>query len=242
MLCRGRLVVGVGRGAFAYEMGRLGVPIATSRDRFTDTLDILRELLAREDVSWDGRHYTFEPITVMPRPVRQVPFMVAAMAPEAIEASAARGFHIQTTPLGGSHTQLLGQVEAFRRGAERWDGPLRLALMRGVYAARDEGDPRRVLGLANEYYKRFDNVFSGPGTVTGGMIDPLPRRQTLEELGENLVICPPAEMVQRLRGYAEAGIDELILSSNCGQPVEETIEMMERFAAEVMPQLRSASA
>jgi alkanesulfonate monooxygenase SsuD/methylene tetrahydromethanopterin reductase-like flavin-dependent oxidoreductase (luciferase family) len=242
MLCRGRLVVGVGRGAFAYEMGRLGVPIETSRDRFTETLHILRELLAREDVSWDGRHYTFEPITVMPRPVRRVPFMIAAMAPEAIEASAARGFHIQTTPLGGSHGQLLEQVEAFRRGAERWDGPLRLALMRGVYAARDDRDARRVLGLANEYYKRFDNVFSGPGTVTGGMSEPLPRRQTLEELGENLVICPPAEMVERLRGYAEAGIDELILSSNFGQPVEETIEMMERFAAEVMPQLRSASA
>jgi flavin-dependent trigonelline monooxygenase, oxygenase component len=56
------------------------------------------------------------------------------------------------------------------------------------------------------------------------------------------VICPPAEMVQRLRGYAEAGIDQLILSSNFGQPVEETIEMMERFAAEVMPHLRSPSA
>jgi alkanesulfonate monooxygenase SsuD/methylene tetrahydromethanopterin reductase-like flavin-dependent oxidoreductase (luciferase family) len=165
--------------------------------------------------------------------------MIAAMAPDAIEASAARGFHIQTTPLGGSHAKLLEQVEAFRRGAERWDGPLRLALMRGAYAARDARDARRVLGLANEYYKRFDNVFAeGPGLVSGGMIEPLPRRQTLDELGENLVICPPAEMVERLHGYAEAGIDELILSSNFGQPVEETVEMMERFAAEVMPHLR----
>jgi hypothetical protein len=45
-------------------------------------------------------------------------------------------------------------------------------------------------------------------------------------------------MVERLQGYAEAGIDELILSSNFGQPVAETVEMMERFAAEVMPHLR----
>ena len=116
MLCRGRLVVGVGRGAFPYEMGRLGVPIETSRDRFTETLEILQALLDREDVSWDGRHYAFEPLTTMPRPVRAVPFMIAAMAPEAIEASAARGFHIQTTPLGGSHAKLLEQVEAFRTG------------------------------------------------------------------------------------------------------------------------------
>jgi flavin-dependent trigonelline monooxygenase, oxygenase component len=71
------------------------------------------------------------------------------------------------------------------------------------------------------------------------MIEPLPRTQTVEELGQNLVICPPAAMVERLHGYAEAGIDELILSSNFGQPVEETLEMMERFAAEVMPHLRA---
>ncbi len=239
MLCGGRLVVGVGRGAFAYEMGRLGVPIETSRDRFTETLEVLQTLLEREEVAWDGRHYAFEPLTVMPRPVRPIPFMIAAMAPDAIEASAARGFHIQTTPLGGSHAKLLEQVEAFRRGRERAGEPLRLALMRGAYAARDERDARRVLGLANEYYKRFDNVFGGgPGLVGGGMIEPLPRRQSVAELGENLVICPPGEMVERLRGYAEAGVDELILSSNFGQPVEETLEMMERFAAEVMPHLR----
>ena len=37
ILCEGRLVLGVGRGAFGYEMGRLGVPIETSRERFAET-------------------------------------------------------------------------------------------------------------------------------------------------------------------------------------------------------------
>jgi flavin-dependent trigonelline monooxygenase, oxygenase component len=240
MLCEGRLVLGVGRGAFGYEMGRLGVPIETSRERFVENLEILRALLEREDVSWDGGHHRFEPLTTMPRPVRPIPIMVAAMAPDAIRDCARRGLHIQTTPLGGSHAKLLEQVDAFAAGRAQ-AGPagdgLRLALMRGVYAARDERDARAKLELAYEYYRRFDNVFSGPGTVRGGMIEPLPRTQTIEELGQNLVICPPAEMVERLAGYAEAGIDELILSSNFGQPVEETVEMMERFAAEVMPHL-----
>jgi alkanesulfonate monooxygenase SsuD/methylene tetrahydromethanopterin reductase-like flavin-dependent oxidoreductase (luciferase family) len=112
--------------------------------------------------------------------------------------------------------------------------------MRGVYAARDERDARRMLELAYGYYQRFDNVFGGPGIVHGGMIEPLARKQTIEELGENLVICPPAEMVERLAGYAEVGIDELITSSNFGQPVEETVEMMQRFSEEVMPHLRRA--
>jgi alkanesulfonate monooxygenase SsuD/methylene tetrahydromethanopterin reductase-like flavin-dependent oxidoreductase (luciferase family) len=240
MLCEGRLVLGVGRGAFGYEMGRLGVPIETSRERFAETLQILLALLDGEEVRWDGAYYQFEPLTVMPRPVRRIPLMVAVMAPVAIYESASRGIHIQTTPLGGSHEQLLTQVDAFRRGkadAGASGEGLRLALMRGVYAARDERDARRLLEMAYAYYQRFDNVFGGPGIVRGGMIEPLPRMQTIEELGENLVICPPAEMVERLAGYAEAGIDELILSSNFGQPVAETVEMMERFSAEVMPHL-----
>jgi flavin-dependent trigonelline monooxygenase, oxygenase component len=69
------------------------------------------------------------------------------------------------------------------------------------------------------------------------MIEPLARRQPIEELGRNLVICLPAEMVDRLAGYAEAGIDELILSSNFGQPANDTVEMMVRFATDVMPYL-----
>ena len=58
-----------------------------------------------------------------------------------------------------------------------------------------------------------------------------------EELGENLVICPPDEMIERLAGYSEVGIDELVMSSNFGQPLEQTLEMMQRFAEQVLPHL-----
>jgi hypothetical protein len=45
-------------------------------------------------------------------------------------------------------------------------------------------------------------------------------------------------MVDRLAEYYEAGVDEVILSSNMGQPQGEHLEAMERFATEVMPHLR----
>ena len=71
--------------------------------------------------------------------------------------------------------------------------------------------------------------------VTRGCIEPLPCGQTIEELDAILVICPPAEMVDRLIPCHEAGIDEFILISNLGQPPAEHVEAMERFAAQVMP-------
>lgn len=246
ILCDGRLVLGVGRGAFAYEMGRMGVPIETSRAKFEESLDVLIALLTREEVSWDGDYYTFESLTTMPRPMTRPmpPLMIAVMVPEGIYACAKRGFHIQTTPLMASHEKLLEQVGAFRRAKDELgeDGAhLRLSLSRVLYAARDDADAREKLALANDYYARFDNVFTGPGVVRNGAIAPLPREQTLEELAENLIVCPPSEMIDRLAAYAEAGIDDLIVSSNIGQSQEESLEAMHRLAEEVMPRLAGVS-
>ena len=237
MLTDYRLVLGVGRGAFPYEVARLGTPIETTRSKFAESLQVLQALLTREDVSWDGAFYKFDPLTIMPRPDREIPIMVAAMAPDSIFDSARRGFHIQTTPLSGTHEVLLQQVGAFRRGKEAGGDQAvatRLSLQRGLYAARNAVDARRKVEMAYDYYKRFENI-RGPGHVTRGMIDFLPRKQSVEELAENLIVCPPAEMIDRLAVYAEAGIDEVYAPCGYGQSHEETLEMMQRFSEEVMP-------
>src|ERR1700684_1102488 len=95
ILCEGRLVLGVGRGAFGYELARMGKPLEESRERFDESLEVLTALLSRENVSWNGKYYKFEPITIMPRPraKNSPPLMIAALMPEGIEASAKRGFH-----------------------------------------------------------------------------------------------------------------------------------------------------
>ena len=247
ILCEGRLILGVGRGAFAYEMARMGVPIATSREKFDESLELLMALYAGEEVGWNGKHYKFEPITVMPRPLGpgRPPLMMAALVPEAIYASTKRGFHIQTTPLNATFEKMKEQVDAFRRGKEELGDRgrhLRLALSRVCLAARDERQARRLLEHAHSYFCRFDNVFTGPGIVKNGLIEALPGTRTLEQLNDNLIICNPAEMVDKLRPYAELGIDDLIVNVNIGVPQEERLEVIERFAAEVMPHFRAVKA
>lgn len=239
-LCDGRLMLGVGKGAFGYETERIGVPFAETKPRFEEALKVLEALLTREEVSWQGTWYNFEPLTVMPRPEDPIPLMVAVMAPPGIEAAARAGYHVQTTPLGASHQVLTDQVEAFYRGKAAAGRPLdtRLSLQRGIYLVRSDAEARRIVELAHDYYGRFDNVFGGPGIVDSGLIRPLPRAQTAEELGRNLLVCGRDEMIDRLSAYAELGIDEVLSTSNFGQPQADTLEMMERLAAEVMPHLR----
>ncbi len=236
----GRLWLGVGRGAFKYEMERLGVPMAETRARFDESLDVLRALLNEEEVSWDGEYYQFEPLTIMPRPVHPggPQMMMAVMNPEGIYHATKRGFHIQTTPLSGNHQMLVDQVSSFTRAREEMGDEgehLTLTLSRVAHVANSEPEHQRKLKQAYSYYSRFDNVYTGPGIVDAGMVRELPRQQSIEDLDKSLLICGPQEMIDQLGPYQDLGIDRTILSVNFGLDQAETLDTIQQFAEEIMP-------
>ncbi|MBL9051925.1 MAG: LLM class flavin-dependent oxidoreductase [Tabrizicola sp.] len=237
-LCGGRLVLGVGKGAFGFETGRIGVPMEETKPRFEESLAVLEALLTREEVSWAGQWYKFDALTVMPRPEDPIPIALAIMAPPGIEAAAAQGYHVQTTPLSASHGVLEGQVAAFHRGAAM-SGKMgqRLSLQRGLFVSDRPAEIEEMVTKAYKYYESFDNVFGGPGIVDRGVIRPLPRSQSVEEFRRNVLICGQDEMIDRLSAYAELGIDEVIASSNFGQAQGAVLEMMSRLAVDVMPKV-----
>lgn len=245
ILTEGRLMLGVGRGAFAYEMGRLGVPLGESQKKFNESLDVLQALLTREEVGWDGEYYRFAPLTIMPRPVRPIAMMMAVMNPEGIYHCTKRGFHIQTTPLSGNHRLLLDQVGGFNRakaemGAE--GKPLTLSLSRVAHVARTAAERDRKITTAHRYYGRFDNVFTGPGIVENGMVAELPCKTPVDELGQSLLIGTPQELTDKLAPYAELGIDRVILNLNFGLEAQDTLDAIQCFAEEVMPHFTEARA
>jgi alkanesulfonate monooxygenase SsuD/methylene tetrahydromethanopterin reductase-like flavin-dependent oxidoreductase (luciferase family) len=201
-LCGGRLVLGVGKGAFGFETGRIGVSIEETRARFEASLAVLEALLAREEVSWDGQWYRFDALTVMPRPEDPIPIALAIMAPPGIGAAAAAGYNIQTTPLSAGRGVLEGQVEPFHRGAAMCSRTgQRLSLQRGLFLAGSRAQADRMAALAFRYYESFDNVFGGPGIVEHGIIRPLPRQQSMAEFRSYVLICGRDEMIDRLSGY-----------------------------------------
>ena len=242
ILTEGRLVLGVGRGAFAWELDRLGTPIESSKEKFIESLEVLNSLLSKENYSFKGKYYNFNAITIMPRPISDpVPIMIAAMDPSSIRNAASNGYHVQSTVLSGTKKLLLERVNAFKEGqqdAGENGKLLRLSMQRMAYAAKDENDAKEKNLLAYEYYKRFDNMYTGPGKVNKGLIEPLPRAQTLEEMTENLIICPINEMIDKLSAYAESGVDEMIISAGFGQSQEDMIESMYRISEHIIPHFK----
>ena len=244
ILTDGRLILGVARGAFPWEMERLGTPIEKSKEKFIESLEVLQKLLAEEEVSYKGKYYNFDALTIMPRPITQpVPIMIAAMDPKSIKNAASRGFHVQSTVLSGTKELLMERVNAFKEGCEELGEKgklLKLSMQRMMFVAKDQDDVEKKNRLAYEYYKRFDNMFTGPGKVKNGNIVPLPRKQSFEEMKENLLICTINELIDKLSIYAESGVDEFIISSSFGQEQNETLESMHKISEEIIPYFKNS--
>jgi len=242
----GRLLLGVGRGAFKYEIERLGIPMEETQERFEESVEVLKALLSKEEVSWDGKYYKFDSLTIMPRPIHPngPQMMMAVMQPERIYNATKRGFHIQTTPLSGSHQFLVDQVSSFNKAKNemgQFGKDLTLSLSRVAFLAQSEKEKEERIKEANAYYSRFDNVYTGPGIVENGMIKPLPRKQTIDELAESLLICTKQEMIEKLKPYADLGIDRVILNINFGTNPKKILDSLKRFAEDVMPHFSTKS-
>ena len=76
----------------------MAAPIEESREKFDESLNVLQALLEQENVSWSGKYYNFDALTVMPRPVRPVQLMMAALSPPAIYHSTLADFISRRRP------------------------------------------------------------------------------------------------------------------------------------------------
>ncbi|MDH3692280.1 MAG: LLM class flavin-dependent oxidoreductase [Gammaproteobacteria bacterium] len=239
-LTNGRIQLGVGRGAFRYEFDRFGVPPEDSREKFDDSLALLKKLLTEEEVSWNSKYYSFPPLTITPRPVQKPhpPIWIAALAPLAIYHSVLNGYHVMTTPLRDPLEAAKAQADAFHKGL-RDAGPAatdrELSMLRMVYVAKDDADARRKLEIAYANHQRFSNVFNTPGEVYKGAIKPIDVDITVDEIAQSLIICTADECVERLKIYEGFGIHEINLNMGFGADHEDVMASMKRFATKVMP-------
>ena len=67
----GRVVLGVGAGYRRYEADAVGVPFEQRVSRLTESIEILRAAWTRDSISFHGRHFDFDDVTVVPKPRRQ---------------------------------------------------------------------------------------------------------------------------------------------------------------------------
>ncbi|MCJ7439534.1 MAG: LLM class flavin-dependent oxidoreductase [Acidimicrobiia bacterium] len=172
-VARGRFVLQCAVGGGAEQFAAMGVPLRERKARFEQGLDILRRLLAGEEVTSTDGPYRVEGARIAPVPAEPLEVWIGATAPAAIDRAARLGDGwMANAPLvpdeaAEQAARYLARCEAHGRA------PGVVAIRRDVHVGADHDDAERVAGaVVDAGYRGFR-----PAACTYGSVD---------EVGEQL--------------------------------------------------------
>ena len=213
----GRVEFGIGAGWFEDEHRAYAIPfpgLGERFDRLEEQLDIITGMWATplgETFDYAGSHYSVSNSPAMPKPVQQPhpPIIVGGGGPKRTPALAARfaaEFNLAFPTLDFAGVQL-GRVRAAMDEAGRAADDIIYSAAFAVCAGRD----------AAQVAKRAEAI-----------------SRDIDELRTNTPLAgTPAEIVDQLGPFAEAGVQRVYL-----QLLDTSdLDHLELFASEVMPQL-----
>jgi F420-dependent oxidoreductase-like protein len=215
-MSRGRVELGIGAGWYEAEHAAYGIPFpdtAERFDRFEEALAVITGLWESpvgEEFSHDGKHYRLSGSPALPKPVQtpRPPIIVGGKGRRRTPALAARYADEFNVPFEGVETSrtLFARVREACAEAGRDAEGLVYSNAQVVCVGRDETELRR----------RADAIGRG-----------------VEDLRENALAGSPAEVVDRLGQYADAGSARVYL-----QVLDLTdLDQLDLIAEQVLPQV-----
>jgi alkanesulfonate monooxygenase SsuD/methylene tetrahydromethanopterin reductase-like flavin-dependent oxidoreductase (luciferase family) len=256
VLSGGRVAIGVGRGYQPTEFAGFGIPLAESKERYQETLEVVRLALTQENFSYQGKHFSYENITTYPRPFTPggPPILQGTVSPESFTHRGAVGEAIITspnfTPLGLMKKNYDLYREAMSGGGydiTKYDLPY----MQQVWSGEGEAGVQRAAQAALNYYKSVGKVIPGSEAAlekerayyeaVARNIDLLTLEQALTHGGNFGSPQRVIETIEQLR--EQLGINHYIGWFRI--PTLErsaAIKSMETFAETVIPYFRSKDA
>jgi alkanesulfonate monooxygenase SsuD/methylene tetrahydromethanopterin reductase-like flavin-dependent oxidoreductase (luciferase family) len=253
-ISKGRLDFGVGRSGFPRAYEGYGVPYGESRERFQETLEIILKAWTEEPFSYTGKYYTFQNLSVLPKPYQRPhpPVRVAATTKETFPQVGRlghpifiglRGFDVFE---GAQHLQAYRQ--AWREAGHSGNGDvfLRIPIYVAETAERARSEPE--YSTLRSYRRLADSFGSSAGAAgTTASEERVERSARLSTLGYDgllqgrLAYGTPEMVAARLRELQHTlGLSGVIMEPNVGGyiPSEQVFRSVQLFAKEVAPQLR----
>jgi alkanesulfonate monooxygenase SsuD/methylene tetrahydromethanopterin reductase-like flavin-dependent oxidoreductase (luciferase family) len=250
-ISRGRLIFGVGRSGFARTYAAYGVPYAESRERFAETLEIVRRAWTHETLTYEGKYFQYHDVAVVPKPYQQPhpPIRVAATSVDTFPAIGAQGFDLFGAVRTGTLAELAPNVKAYRTAYAEAGHPGKggVFLRVPVYVAdtfeRAVEDTRdSIMNFYRQLGEQLEASAQQAGARAIEQRDVRGRRlqeTTFEEvLREKVVVGTPEMVVQRLSEITEElDLDGILAELNCGGqvPREGVIRSLKLLCDEVMP-------
>jgi probable F420-dependent oxidoreductase len=160
-IAEGRLILGLGIAAdnppIRKEFAAAGVPFERRVGRFLETIEICRALWTRDKVSFSGKHFTLEDVTVEPKPHRPggPPIWIGGSGPTAFREAARFEAWFPTGPSVEFFTEHFPQIQAAARAAGRAADAVTGAAYITLALDRDPAAAERRL---DEYLESYYNA------------------------------------------------------------------------------------
>lgn len=233
-LSEGRMNFGGAIGYRERELNPFGVTKENRSKAFMESLELLKRLWSESSVTHDGDHFSYEDVFVEPRPTEDMPIWIGGHADIAIKRAAYRG-DAWIASASSTTEDLERQIGVYEDSLDEFDEDRedhQVILMRDCFVgdsvehARETIEPH-LLELY-KLYARWGQTYMDEHEIE---VD-------YEELEEKFVIGSPEDCVEQLRVYDDLGVDQVVIRCQFpGQDQASTMDCLERFGTEVIPEL-----
>jgi len=251
-LSKGRLEFGIGRSGLPGHYQGFNIPYIESRDRFLETLEILKKAWTEDRFSHAGKFWQFTDVCIMPKPYQRPhpPLRVAATTEETYPLVGRMGLPIFVAPRTISIADLTRFMVGYHEGrsAAGRSGPADVGLNLPVYvsdterAAREEPEASimhfyRSIGEALRQRDGAGQLTAEARAVRANRLSEITYDEVLRD---QAIFGTPEAVADRLvKLREEVGYSSLSAWMNPGGriPHERVLKSMRLFVERVAPRL-----
>lgn len=252
-LTQGRFEFGTGRGAGSHEVGTFNIHDPSStRVEWDEVLPEILRMWRETDYTFQGDHFSIDkPHNILPKPFGQShpPLWLAVGNPATYEKAGALGIGAL-----GFNFSAIGdmkpQVDSYKNAVGKCTNPLgdyvndNVMLTNSVICMKDRDRARAAAMRADRGYLfslvcLYHDTFPKPdgAPVWPEEVAPMSEADVDRAIEAGALLCgTPEDVCEQLRGYESVGCDQLVFGFPNSFSREESLECIELFGNEVIPQ------
>ena len=242
----GRLLLGVGRSGNPRAYAAYGVPYSESRERFYETLEILKRAWTQEVFSYEGKYWSFNEARAVPRPFQRPhpPIRIAGASEDTFPVLGALGYPLFVAVRSGTVSALAPDLVAYRDAYDAaghpGKGEVHLRIAVHIAETDAEAQAQAHASIMHGYRALITQLEGAPNARRRAELEQV-RALTYDDiLRDKVLIGSPDTVAERLRELrAELGIDGILAELNFGAriPEPDMMRSLRLLCQEVRPRL-----
>jgi alkanesulfonate monooxygenase SsuD/methylene tetrahydromethanopterin reductase-like flavin-dependent oxidoreductase (luciferase family) len=245
-ISEGRLLFGVGRSGNPRSYVAYGVPYSESRERFLETLEIVKRAWTQPSFSYEGKYYNFNNASAVPQPYQKPcpPIRVAAASEETFPSLGEAGYPIFVAVRSGSLSGLAPDLKAYRKAYKAaghpGEGEVYLRLTLHIADTDRQALEEAETSIMGGYRTLSTRLENSPNRRRAAEAQAVKTISYEEVRRDKVIIGGPEYVADRLQQlHDELGLNGILAELNFGAliPPEPMTRSLQLLCEKVMPRL-----